>query len=100
MKKILAILGIVSLVGLIAYPAFSHGPGRGWKHHGMDYWDRDYRHGHMYYRGYEGLSDADRSKLDELDRNFYQETEGIRGQLSQKSAELYALLDTSNPYSA
>jgi Spy/CpxP family protein refolding chaperone len=97
MKKIFAVLGIAFLVGLLAYPAFSHGPGWGWKHHGMDYSDRDYRHGHMYYRDYEGLSDADRSKLDELDRSYYQETEGIRGQLYQKTDELYALLDSTNP---
>ena len=97
MKKIIAILGIAFLVGLIAYPAFSRGPGSGWGHHGMDYWDRDTRHGHMYYRGYEGLSDADRSKLDELDQNYYKETEGIRNQLFEKSDELGALLDSSNP---
>ena len=97
MKKILAILGIAFLVGLIAYPAFSRGPGWGWGHHGMDYWDRYYRHGHMYYRGYEGLSDGDRSKLEDLDRTYYQETEGIRNQLYQKSDELYALLDSTNP---
>jgi Spy/CpxP family protein refolding chaperone len=97
MKKILAVLGIAFLVGLLAYPAFSHGPGWGWKHHGMDDSDRDIRHGHMYNRGYEGLSDADRSKLDELDRNYYQETEGLRSQLYQKTDELYALLDSSNP---
>ena len=97
MKKVLAILGITFLVGLIAYPAFSRGPGWGWGHHGMDYRDRDYRYGHMYYGGYEGLSDADRTKLNELDRNYYQQTEGIRSQLDQKNDELYVLLDTTNP---
>lgn len=97
MKTILTILGIVLLVGVFAYPALSNGHGWGWGHHMMGFWDRDHRYGHMYDRGYGNLSDEERDKLDELDRKYYQETEGIRNQIVDKSDELDALMDSQNP---
>ena len=97
MKKILTVLGIAFLIGVFAYPAFSRGPGWGWGHHMMGSSDRDYRYGHMYERGYGSPSDAERSKLKELDRKYYEETEGIRNQILKKSEEFSALLDSPNP---
>jgi zinc resistance-associated protein len=97
MKKILGVLGIALLIGVFAYPAFSRGPGWGWGHHMMGFWDRDYQYGSMHERGYEGLSDRNRSRMEELDRKYYEETEGLRNQILEKSEELDALLDTPNP---
>lgn len=97
MKKILTVLGIALLIGVFAYPAFSHGPGWGWGHHMMGSWDRDYQYGSMHERGYEGLSDRNRSRMEELDRKYYEQTEWIRNQILEKSDALGALLDSPNP---
>lgn len=97
MKTILIILSIVLVVGFLAYPAFSDGHGWGWGHHMRGSWDRDHRYGHMHGWGYGNLSDAKRGKLEELDRKYYQETEGIRNQIVNKSDELDELLDSQNP---
>lgn len=97
MKTILTVLGIALLIGVFAYPAFSRGPGWGWGHPMMGFWDRDNRYGPMHSRGYGGPGYEKRSKLEELDRKHYQETEGIRDRILGKSGQLGALLDRPNP---
>ena len=97
MKTILTILGIVLVVGFLAYPVFSDGHGWGWGHHMWGSRDRDHQYGYMHGWGYGNLSDAQRGKLEELERKFYQETEGIRNQIMNKSNELDGVLDSQNP---
>lgn len=97
MKTLLTVLGIALLIGIFAYPAFSDGRGRSWGHHMMGYSDREYGFGHMHSRGYGNLNDEERAKLEDLDRTYYQQTEGIRNQIMNKSEELDALMDAQNP---
>ena len=97
MKTLLTVLGIVLLIGFMAYPAFSDSHGWNWGRHMMGTWDRDCRHGHMHDPGYGNLRDAERGKLEELERQYYQETEGIRNQIMNKSEEPDELMDSQNP---
>lgn len=99
MKTIFAVLGVILLIGVFAYPALSNGTGWGRWNHMWDFRDGDYRHGHMYDRGYGNLNDSERNRMEELDRKYYTETEEIRNQIMSKSEELDALLEsgTSDP---
>jgi zinc resistance-associated protein len=61
--------------------------------------DRGSRPGYSseYGRGYDRLTEDQRNQLDQLSRRFYDETAKLRSQLWNKSGELSALLDSSNP---
>ena len=100
MKKLTTVIGIILLAGLIAYPVFAHGPGWGWGkgHHMMGRWGGGpgYYCG-QYQRGYENLTPEQQTKLDELNRNFFNETNTLRNELWAKSSELNLILNSPNP---
>ena len=93
MKTLVTILGILVLVGAVAVPVMAWQPGWGWGHHMMGDWGN----GPEYGRDYGNLTSDQRSKLDALDRKFYDETSDLRNQIWAKSRELDSVLDSSNP---
>ena len=94
MKKLITVIGILLLVGAVAVPVMAWGPGRGWGHPMMGCWGS----GPEYERGdYGNLTSEQRSRLDTLERKFYEETKDLRDQVWTKSRELDSVLNSSNP---
>lgn len=94
MKKLITVVGILVLVGAVAIPVMAWGPGWGWGHHMMGYWGS----GPEYGRGdYGNLTAEQRSKLDTLERKFYEETRDLRDQIWTKSSDLDAVVNSPNP---
>ena len=100
MRNILTIGGIVVLAAAIAIPVLAHGPGWGRGRHMMGYWEGGPGYGCEYERGYEGLTEEQRSKSDKLYRKFSDETAQLRDEIRAKSAELDTLLNSANPDAA
>jgi len=100
MRSILTVGGIVVLVAAIAIPVLAHGPGRDRGRHMMDYGQGGPGYGCQYDRGYDKLTEEQRSKSDELYRKFYDETAKLRDEIWAKSAELDTLLNSANPDAA
>jgi zinc resistance-associated protein len=94
MKRLTMILGILVLVGAVAVPVMAWGPGWGWGHHMMGYWGNGPGYGRDYYGN---LTSDQRSRLDTLDRKFYDETRDLRDQIRTKSGELDATLNSATP---
>ena len=95
MKGITAIVGILMLVGAVAVPALAWGPGSGWgRHHMMGNWGGGPGYGSNYYGN---LTAEQRSRLDSLDRKFYDETRDLRDQIWTKSDELESIMSGPNP---
>ncbi len=93
MRKFLIVLGSLTLIAAIAYPVSAWGPrwGGGYPMGGgpgvCGYYDR----------GYERMTDEQRSRLDTLYQKFFDRTAAIRNQIWTKSGELDTLLGTSTP---
>ncbi len=97
MRKIVTIGGIVLLVAAIAIPVLAHGPGRGMGRHMMGYREGGPGYGCQYNRGYDRLTEEQRSQLDKLHQRFYDDTAQLRDEIRAKSAELDTLLNSPNP---
>jgi zinc resistance-associated protein len=97
MKRLIALLGILVLVGAIAVPVLAHGPGWGRGHH-MG-WGGGPGQGYCgdYGPGAGNLTEEQRTQLDTLNKKFYEETVQLRNEMWTKSRELSALLDSPNP---
>jgi len=97
MRKIVTIVGATLLVAAIAIPVLAHGPGWGKGRHMMGHWeggpDYCWQHG----RGHENLTEEQRSQLDKLSQEFYDESAQVRNEIRSKSAELNTLLTSPNP---
>ncbi len=97
MRNILTIGGIVVLVAAIAIPVLAHGPGRGRGRHMMGYREGGPGYGCEDDRGYDKLTEEQRSKSDELYRKFSDKTAKLRDEIWAKSAALDTLLNSANP---
>ena len=97
MRNILTVGGIVVLVAAIAIPVLAHGPGRGMGRHMMGYREGGPGYGCQYDRGYDRLTEGQRSQLDRLHQKFYDETAQLRNEIWSRSAELNTLLNSANP---
>jgi len=93
MRRIVTILAILVLVGALAVPVMAWHSGWGGGHHMMGSWGSSPEYG----RNYGNLRSEQRSKLDALDRKFYDETSDLRNQIWSKSRELDSVLGSSNP---
>jgi zinc resistance-associated protein len=95
MTKITTIIGILLLAGAVAVPVMAWGPHwGGGGHHMMGYWGSSPEYG----RGsYGNLTSEQKTKLEALDRKFYNETKELRDQIWTKSRELDVVLNSSNP---
>ncbi len=94
MKKLTMIIGILLLAGAVAVPVMAWGPHWGGGHHMMGYWGSDSEYGRD---DYGNLTSEQKSKLDTLDRTFYEETSELRDQIWTKSRELDVALNSSSP---
>ena len=97
MKRLIALLGILVLVGAIAVPVLAHGPGWGKGHH-MG-WSGGPGYGYCgdYGPGTGNITEEQRTQLDTLNKKFYDETAQLRNEMWTKSRELSALLNSANP---
>jgi zinc resistance-associated protein len=93
MKKLATVLGTLVLVAGLAVTVFAWAPGWGFGNHMMGYWGG----GPAYGGGYGNLTPDQRSRLDTLNGQFYNETTSIRNEIWTKSAELDALVNGPNP---
>ncbi len=98
-RTLLTIAGIGLLSAFLAYPAFSHNPGR---HMGqqMELGQR-LGAGQHYGRGhYQSLSTEQQQRIDKLHESFTTDTKELRLKLHQKRAELQAVLANPTPNKA
>lgn len=99
-KTLLTITGIGLLSALLAYPAFSHNPGRfgGFMGHHMDY-SQQMGAGQHYgpWHGNADLSEKQQQELDKLRDDFAADSKELRLNLRQKSAELQVVLASPTP---
>lgn len=97
MKRLIALLGIMVLVGAIAVPVLAHGPG--WGRGGHMGWGGGPGYGYCgdYGPGASNITEEQRAKLDTLHKKFYDETAQLRNEMWTKSTELSALLNSPNP---
>jgi len=97
MKKTLTIIGTMLLVAAIAAPVLAYGPGRGKGQRMSGYWKGGPGYCRQDRRGYENLTEGQRSQLDRVHQKFYDETAQLRNEIWSKSAELNTLLSSANP---
>ena len=97
MNKLTTIMGITLLVAALAVPVFAWGPNWGRGHHMMGFEGRGPGYDGSYDRGYETITPDQRTQLEQLDRKFYDETSDLRNRIWTKSAELDAILNSTNP---
>jgi len=116
MEKITKIMGITLLVSALAVPVFAWGPGGGRAGGMMGFSGRDQGCNTQYTRGgmmgfgdrsqgyarqdnraYGNLTQEQQTRLNELDRKFYDDTAKLRTEMRDKSAKLNTLLNTSDP---
>ena len=99
MKKIISISAMVLLIAVIAAPALAHGPGwgSGKGHHMMDNYGMSPGNDRQYGPDPGSLTDEQRGKLEQLDREFYSELVNLRNQLWAKLGELDLLITKTDP---
>jgi zinc resistance-associated protein len=97
MKRIVTIAGIVLLVAAIAVPAFSHGRGWGKGRYNMGSGHQRPSYCWQQGSGYENLTEEQRGQLDKLRQKSWNENAQLRDKIRSKSAELNALMNSSNP---
>ena len=97
MKRLFVLLGSVLLVSSLAVPLLAHGPGFGRGPHMMGPWGNDPGYCGQYERGYGNVTEEQRTKLQELDKKFYNETEMLRNEIMARSDELNNLLNRADP---
>lgn len=93
MYKLTTIIGILFLTGILAAPVMAWGP-RGGGHHMMGYWGNGPGNGSG---DYGNLTSEQKTKLEALDRNFYDETKDLRARLQTRFDELDNVLAGTNP---
>jgi Spy/CpxP family protein refolding chaperone len=98
MKKLTSIVGITFLSALLIVPVAVWAHGWGWGNgHMMGYWGT----GPGYYGQYDNvdttLNSTQQKNLANLDQKFYNENRTLRSELWSKSAEINALLYSTNP---
>jgi zinc resistance-associated protein len=99
MKRLGIVLGSMTLVAMIASTVLAWGPGWGRDRHMMGDWGGGpgYCRQYEFSRGYDPLPEEQRTKLDALNRKFYDDTRQLRSSLWTKTGELNILLGASNP---
>ena len=95
-KRVTKIMGIGFLVAALVVPAFVLA--QGWRG-GQMMGNRGMGPGSMmaYDRGYEAMTPEQRTQLDQLGRQFYDETAELRKDLWNKSFELNTILNGTDP---
>lgn len=99
-RTLLTIAGIGLLSAFLAYPAFSHNPGRYMMGQQMESGQRLGAGQHHGRGNYEPLSAEKQRKIDKLHEGFTADTKELRLKLHQKRAELQAVLANPTPNKA
>ena len=94
MKRLTTIIGILMRVGAVSIPVMAWGPGWGRGHHMMGYPGTGPERGRS---DYGNLTSEQKSRLDTLDREFYDETRDLRDQIWSKSRDLDVALNIPGP---
>ncbi len=92
MKKLVTILGVMVLVGMMAYPVFARG--RGWGYGGGPgycWWDQG---------GNAPYTVEQQKQLNDLDQKFFNDTATLRNNIWSKQNEMSILLNGENPDTA
>ena len=97
MKRLFVLLGSVLLFSALSVPLLAHGPGFTRGPHMMGQWGTDSGYSGQCGRRYGNVTEEQRTKLQELDRKFYNETEPLRNEIMNISYELHTLLNSADP---
>ena len=103
MKKLITVLGVLLLVGVMAYPVFARGPGWGG---GCSGWGSGGGQGggpENCWRNQGGnpaLAPEQQKELNNLDQKFFNETSSLRNNIWNKQNEMTQLLNGENPDTA
>ncbi|MCG6879286.1 MAG: periplasmic heavy metal sensor [Deltaproteobacteria bacterium] len=89
MKKLVTVLGIVLLVGFMAYPVFARGPGWGYGGGPGYCWQGQ--------GGQTALTQEQQNQLNSLDQKFFNDTASLRNNIWTKQNEMSILLNGDNP---
>jgi zinc resistance-associated protein len=90
MKKLTTIIGILILAGILVAPVYAHREGWGGHMGGPgNCWDNTWSSA--------DLTNEQRTKVDQLERDFYKDTSELRNEIWTKSDELDILLNSSDP---
>ena len=96
MKRLFVLLGSVLLVSALAVPLLAHGPAQTRDPHMRGHWGAYPGCYADHERKYGNVTQEQRSKLQELDRKFYHETEQLRNEIMNLSHELHSLLSKAD----
>ncbi len=99
MKKTLSISGILLVVAVLAASVSAHGPGGGWGsgYHVMDPGAMGPGYNQEYGNSYGNLTEEQRGRLEQLDREFYGDMSVLQNHLWGKMNNRDALLDSPEP---
>ena len=104
MRKLMTVVGVVLLVGVMAYPVFARGRGWGGGCSGWGPGGGGQGAGQGYCWQNQGANTAltpeQQSKLNALDQNFFNETSTLRNNIWNKQTEMALLLNGENPDAA
>ena len=97
MKRLFVLLGSVMLMSTLALPLFAYSPAHIRGPHMRGHWGAYRGCCAEYERIYGNVSEEQRSKLRELDRKFYHETEQLLNEITDLSQELHTILNKTDP---
>lgn len=99
MKKLVTVLGVLLLVGVIAYPVFARGSGwgRGCAGWGSGGWQEGARDCWRDQGSSSTLPLEQQQQLSSLDQKFNNETSTLRNNIRSKQNEMSLLLNGENP---
>ena len=97
MKRLIAILGVLLLVGAITIPVMAHGPGWGRGGHMKGGYGGGPEYCPGYGSGYENLTDEQKTKMEKLHKEHYDEMAKLRKDIWSKKADLNSLLNATSP---
>ena len=102
MKKLVTVLGVLLLVGVMAYPVFARGPGWG---RGCSGWGSGGGQGNgpgycWQDQGGNPAATPEQQQLNNLDQKFLNDTSALRNNIWNKQNEMTQLLNGENPDTA
>jgi Spy/CpxP family protein refolding chaperone len=99
MNKTLSLSGILLAVAILAASVSAHGPGGGWGsgYHMMDPGAMGPNYNQQYGYSYGNLTEEQRRRLEQMDREFYGDMSVLQNQLWEKINKRDAFLDSPEP---
>jgi len=97
MKRLFVLLGSILLLSAFSMPLLAHGPAYTRGSHMRGHWGNYPGCYAEQERRYGNVTEEQRTKLQELDRKFYSETEPLRNEIMDISHEMHTLLNSADP---